>query len=271
MIGLNMVLRFGRWMAAPRPVVNTGLYPTKKSNSFTPGRIQATIVGSGAVVMLAVVAVTAFRVVPLAVPSASVAPSIQVSPTPKLVTPVSSQLIYRAAVPGPGCDEGSAHWALVPPDANVQCDSAGLQVAVNPNASVVLEFIPPGPTIPEDYQVSARVDLTDLPSGCAGIISRVSNEGFYEDDICHDGRWFIFLNTGSSQLIGQGTAQPQAAYTITVKVQGSNLTLSINDITMSHISDTTLRISDSINVSLNNLGDAAGVVVVGNFIYRPVL
>jgi hypothetical protein len=219
-------------------------------------------------VMLAVIAVAALWVVPLAGRSAGgghpVVTPFRVTPTPRPEAP------YQAQVPGPGCDSGGASWTLVPSDASVQCGSAGLAVTVDPNVPVTLQFVPPGLIFASNYQISARVDLGGLSSGCAGLITRASSQGFYEDDICNDGSWSVFLNTGSTEAIDQGTTASGSVYDIAVQVQGTTLILSINGTTLPAVVSTALTSSDFVGVSINNLGNTTGQATVSNFIYRPL-
>jgi hypothetical protein len=282
LVGLSLALRLGRWLALQRSAARHGpssIVPSRPSHPVaalhTAGRVQAAIIGSGMSVMLVILVLTIFWAVPLAegsarnVPTLTPSPNAKSLPTPPTVSP-SPQAPYRASIPGPGCDGGGGHWTLVPPDAETQCEAAWTQVALSANASVVLQFVPPEQPIASNYQVAAQVGMGSLSSGCAGLITRASAKGFYEVDICTDGRWFVFVNTSSAQLIGQGTTLPATSYTLSVDMRGNNLTVSINGVTMPAVSDTTLVTSDFIGVSLNNLGDSAGTASVSDFTYQPL-
>jgi hypothetical protein len=108
MVLLGFVLRFGPWLATRRTGVRTGARP---AGQIALASAQTGIFGVGLAALLAVVAPTTWRVVPLAVGGVPSSTPAGGGPTPT-ATPGSA--VYRARVPGPGCDAGGAQWTLVP-------------------------------------------------------------------------------------------------------------------------------------------------------------
>jgi hypothetical protein len=160
-----------------------------------------------------------------------------------------------------------------PAGAPAICEPAGLSVSLDPNTSVVLQFVPPTQVISASYQVAARVDMSNLQSGCAGIITQASSQGFYEDDICTDGSWFAFVHMGSAQLIGQGTTAPASSiFSISVQVVGNTPTLFFNGTALPTpaSSATALVSSDFLGISLNNLSNTTGTITISDFVYQPL-
>jgi hypothetical protein len=183
LIGLSLVLRFTGWLALQRPMTYAPDSRTTTSQTLLVRGIQATIIGAGGVALVAVLALTAFWIVPRAEQSARLAPLLitpspgtQIVGTPSNRPPLAP---YQAQVPGPGCDSAGANWAIAPAGTQAVCRLAGLQVSLEPNASVVLQFIPPEQSITANYQVSAQVDMSGMVSGCLGIINEVSSQGIY--------------------------------------------------------------------------------------------
>jgi hypothetical protein len=266
MVLLGFVLRVGAWLATRQPTVHATHGATVPARKSLLADSQAAILGIGLVALLGVIALTTWRVVPLAVAGAQSGPPTRGTPV-STTTPAS--FAYRAHAPGPGCDTDGAQWTLVPPDASAQCGPSGLRVSVDASSSVLLGFAPPGGRIPADYQVAVRVDLSAFASGCVGIITRASIQGFYEADLCADGEWGIFRKTGATQQIGQGIIAPATIATIVVVMQGAHLTFSVDGSTLGTITDATLTASDFIDLAFNNLGNAASSAVVSDFVYQP--
>jgi hypothetical protein len=280
LIGLNLAERLCTWMALQHPV-----RPVKQPSAGTLDTallargIQSIILGAGAVGMIVVLALTAFRVVPLADGQQRPAPLTVNPPAPRSTTaptpstPLGAESPYLAQVPGPSCDPGGAQWSFVPAGAPAACEPAGLAVSLDPNTSVTLQFVPPARVIASSYQVSAQVDMSGAPGACTGIVTQASATGFYEDDICTDGSWYAFINLGSSQLIGQGTTYAaSSSFTIGVQVRGNTPTLFFNGIALPTPASGTVALvsSDFLGISLNNLMNTAGTITISDFVYQPL-
>jgi hypothetical protein len=281
MIGLSLALRLRGWMVLQRPVRR--VTPASAGTLYTAAPlargIQAIILGTGAVVMVVVLALTAFRAVPLADGQQRPAPLTVTPPVPRSTTaptPSSTPVAespYRAQVPGPSCDPGGAHWSFVPAGAPSICEPAGLMVSLDPGTSVVLQFVPPTQVIASSYRVSAQVNMSGLSGGCTGIITQASAVGFYEDDICSDGSWSAFVNLGSAQLLGQGmTSTASSVFSIGVQVQGNTPTLFFNGTALPTPSGGPVALvsSDFLGISLNNLANTAGTIIISDFVYQPL-
>jgi hypothetical protein len=280
LIGLNLAQRLCAWMALQRPMrpMRVSSAETLVTSPLARG-IQAIILGCGSAVVVAVLALTALRVVPLADGQQRPAPSTVTPPGPRSTTaptpsnPPATQTPYRAQAPGPGCDPGGARWSMVPMGAPAICEPAGLTVSLDPGTSVVLQFVPPTQVIASSYQVSAQVNMSSLPSGCTGIITQASEQGFYEDDICTDGSWFAFVNLGSAQVIGQGTTSAASSvFTLGVQVRDNTPTLFFNGAALPTPTSGTVALvsSDFLGISLNNLANTAGTITISDFVYQPL-
>jgi hypothetical protein len=281
LIGLNLALRLRAWMAVQRPVrrMTSASATTLETAAPLARGTQAIILGTGAAVMVVVLALTAFRVVPLAdgqqrrAPSTVTSPGARSTTAPTPSNPPASESSYRAQVPGPSCDPGGAQWSIVPVGTPAVCEPAGLVVSLDPGTSVVLQFVPPARVIASSYQLSAQVNISDLPGGCIGIITQASAVGFYEDDICSDGSWSAFVNLGSAQLIGQGTTLAATSnFTIGVQVRGDTPALFFNGTALYSPPSGTVALdsSDFLGISLNNLANTAGTITISDFVYQPL-
>jgi hypothetical protein len=281
LIGLNLAQRLRAWIALQRPARPVKVSSAVTLDTATPlaRSIQAIILGTGAAVMVVVLALTVFRVVPLADGQQRLAPVTVTPPGPHSTTvpapsnPPVAESPYRAQAPGPGCDPGGAHWTMVPVGTAVECEPAGLAVSLDPNTSTVLQFVPPEQIIASSYQLSVHVDMSSDANGCTGIVTQASAAGFYEDDICTDGSWYAFVNLGSAQLIGQGTTYTaSSSFTIGVQVRGNTPTLFFNGTALPAPASGTVALvsSDFLGISLNNLANSAGTITLSDFVYQPL-
>jgi hypothetical protein len=193
---------------------------------------------------------------------------------------------YKAAVPGPGCDSGTANSSAVPiadssatavrPIASwsvtaggpisTQCLSTGLQITDNPQATgrVVFSLTPS----PQNYSISVHINFTGF-NGCGGIETRFTSSGDYINNVCSNGAWFIDrFDHQENPLIG-GQVAPATAYTIEAASDGANQRFSINGVQVGSVSDSVFS-GGTATLELHNLSSAKQSAVFSDFIFTPL-
>ena len=180
---------------------------------------------------------------------------------------------YRAHTPGPNCDTGGAQWALlVPVAASIQCKSAGMQLNARAQSQGELAFTPPGSNFPQNYGVSVQIDLSQMPAGCAGFELRAMGENSYGYGICANGSWEIYLLLGNKvHALASGSNSPATAYTMEAAVNGSNLRLALNGVTVGTASNAILTTTAFLAFGFSNGDRQTGAVVFSNFVFTPLL
>ncbi|HXZ72099.1 MAG TPA: hypothetical protein VEH31_14705, partial [Streptosporangiaceae bacterium] len=99
---------------------------------------------------------------------------------------------YLATRPGPGCDKGTARWALMTPRyTQISCPAGGTVLTVEARRYGWLDFTPPGGIFPAGYQISVRANLRQMRRGCAVIGTRMVAADGVLDEVCPNGAWFI--------------------------------------------------------------------------------
>ena len=186
--------------------------------------------------------------------------------------PASQPTIYRTLTPGPNCDTGGAQWALlVPVEASIQCRPTGMQVEARAQSQGELAFTPPGSIFPRNYQASVQIDLSQMPAGCAGFELRAMGENSYGYGICANGFWEIYLLQGNKvHVLASGSVPRATAYTMEAAVDGSNLRLTLNGVTVGTASNAMLTTTAFIAFGFSNGSRQAGAVVFSNFVFTPL-
>jgi hypothetical protein len=221
--------------------------------------VQLAIVGSGALAIVLVAILTCGYVLPRA---AAQGAATALAP-------------YKATIPGPACDHGGAAWIVLPGhEEQLHCLATGLQITAGANADELVSFHPPGRQFPQNYRVTVQVDMSSLPDGCASIYTRYSVAGYYENDICLNGMWFLFhrdLANNQSITLARGQVGVSATYTIEATADGSNQRFAINGVEVSTVSDPTFTATDFIVLDVRNLSKTAeGSAVFSNFVFTPL-
>ncbi len=179
---------------------------------------------------------------------------------------------YFAAAPGPGCDRGTAQWAVLdPPQARVGCQATGTALAVPIGGRGDLGFTPPDGTFPADYSVSLTVNLRRLPGGCVLIGVRMTGVNGYRDGICSNGGWFIDVAAGSDRSTLDHGAVPEAgAYKIETTTDGDEQSLAVNGVTVARVRNSALANTAYLLVEAADRGPGAGAAVLSDFAFTPL-
>lgn len=246
-------LRLWRWPAERRLPAFLAQRTTLADASATTQRV---IVGAGALAIIAISIITAVSVVPRALVAVN----------------AQALTVYRAATPGPGCDKGTAQWALVPGAGTITCLPSGMRLSVAADRDAIVEFHPPGSIYPANYSVAVRADMSAMRDGCAEILTRDEGTGFYILGICTDGAWHIFrynIDTGKADILKAGKVQPARSYSLTATVNGSRQTLAIDGIAVGQTTDSTLQGGEA-ELLVSNAGTQTGSVVFSDFVFAPL-
>ena len=114
---------------------------------------------------------------------------------------------YQTANPGQGCDKSGGQWATPAQfgdsDTTVACGAQGTQVAFTATTQNIsrLRFFGTDGTLPKNYAVTVKADMSQLNGGCAGIYTRGSDKGTYRFFVCDDGTWEAdFVDTSGAVL-----------------------------------------------------------------------
>lgn len=247
---------------------------SSSSSSSSAGRVsplatRRLIVGGGAIGFVAVTAVLLVTALPQL-------PRLLYQP-------------YSAAVPGPDCDPGAATWSLNRPEGGVStaCGVAGgfgMRVAAGKGGAVW--FVPPSGVFSQNYRASVRVNLDDLASGCAGIMTRDTLApvhvqpltfvgGAFDNFLCvqRGSPWVVWrmsrLYEHTSTQLAVGTVPRAGSYLLEVVTAGAVQRLVVNGVSVGSVSDMVLAGTRHVDLSVGNNDGTAGSVVFSNFMYRP--
>lgn len=184
---------------------------------------------------------------------------------------IPSTLVYRTDKPGPNCDTRGGIWIAEPGSPTPACLAEGLQLTANPGDFTLLGFLPPSGLTSKDYHVSVRVAFDQR--GCAGLTTRGSERGYYQQQICADGAWSLLrrdLSNGLPHYLAIGNVTPTPAYALDITDSGSQLTMAINSVTVASVTDTQFP-DGFINLAVFNLeGSASASATFSEFVYAPM-
>jgi hypothetical protein len=193
----------------------------------------------------------------------------------------SSQITYRAHIPGAACDKGGAQWALMNPlEAQVACHSDGMQLKVQSRQQGLVAFTPPGGIFPRNYGVSVQIDPSALLAGCVGIETRATACDYYWNGLCKEGSlvtWKIAMaqsDTRGSNFIfttkASGQLAPASTYTLEATADGSQQQLAINGSEVGTLSDTTLSTTAFVALQVETFLGGPASASFSNFVITPL-
>jgi hypothetical protein len=174
---------------------------------------------------------------------------------------------YIAAVPGPDCDKGGAHWSVAPgqPIA-IGCGPKGLRVGAGPRAQGDLQFVPASGIFTQNYRVWVHVTFSRGFDGCATINTRSTAVGHYLNDICSDHSAAILrISPPSDAQLAEGPVEPAAGYTLEAISRGSSQRISVGGVTIGSAVDGQLSGTAFIGLGIINEGTIPGSVVFSDF------
>ena len=169
----------------------------------------------------------------------------------------TSPMTYSSRIPGYNCDKGAGQWQPIA-DTNspgaIHCQPGGMQLVAPANSKTITEedFYWLNGHFPQNYKVSARIDVSAAGNGCAALGTRESDYtsayGSYDFVICPDGSWAIVLITSEFRILAQGTTYAQNAYTLTAESKGSAQSLYVDGQLIKTVNDTSLTDTDHISL-----------------------
>lgn len=191
------------------------------------------------------------------------------------------QTSYTAHIPGYGCDQGTGQWQPLADrrvdTGNLQCLPNGMQLTYPGNTRFIQEedFYWLNGHFPQNYQVSASIDVRNAGGSCAGLGTRMNPEdeqfGSYVFIICPDGSWQIALVTNSFQNLAEGQVNAQNVYTITATANGSSQSLSINGRLITTITNSQLKNTDHLSLLVGlYTTDKSASATFSNFVFTPL-
>lgn len=185
--------------------------------------------------------------------------SAQTIATATALAQKAAHISYSARVPGYNCDKGAGQWQPMADLNNfgkLSCHSNGMQLTKPANAKIIAEedFYWLNGHFPQNYKVSAQVDVSEANQGCAGLGTRERSDtdsyGSYDFVICSDGSWAIVLITNKFQTLAQGTIYAQSTYTLTAQSNGSAQSLYIDGNLIKTVHDTHLTGTDHLSLDV---------------------
>ncbi len=188
------------------------------------------------------------------------------------------QISYMALVPGFGCDKGAGQWkpASEAEDyVTTRCLPNGLAVSQGSTEQYVgrVSFYWLNGNFPANYQVKARIDVSGLNGGCAGIRTRTGEQtGGYVFLVCSDGAWQIEIidSNGNGHQLAQGQVTQRSSYSMEATSNGPIQSLSLDGVQVASVSDKTYTTTDDIELTLSLLQGSAGTAVFSNFVFMPL-
>ncbi len=181
--------------------------------------------------------------------------------TPQIVATATAQAQanlqkpYTARIPGYNCDKGAGQWqplADMPWEkAVLHCLPTGMRLTEPGNTATIGEedFYWLNGNFPQDYKVSAKIDVSAANDGCAGLGTRADRDGnSYGFIICADGLWAIVSLAKKSHIIVHGWVNAQSVYTMTAESKGTSQSLFIDGHLIKTINDSHLKNTDHISL-----------------------
>ncbi len=185
---------------------------------------------------------------------------------------------YMTPVPGFGCDKGEGQWkpASEAEDyVTTHCLSNGLAVSQGSSAKYAgrVSFYWLNGNFPANYKVKARIDVSGLNGGCAGIGTRTGEQaGGYAFFVCSDGTWQIisYDSNGHAHQLAQGQVAQRSSYNMEATSNGPIQSLSLDGAQVASVSDKTYTTTDHIELTLYRPQGSAGTAVFSNFVFMPL-
>ena len=204
--------------------------------------------------------------------------------TPAVVATATAQAAkddqapYLALVPGFGCDKGAGQWkpASEAEDyVTTRCLPNGLAVSQGASAQYLgrVSFYWLNGNFPANYTVKARINVSGLNGGCAGIGTRTGEQaGGYAFFVCSDGSWQIvsFDSNGNGHQLVQGQVAQRSSYSMEATSKGFIQSLSLDGVQVASLSDKTHTTTDHIEFILSHLQGSAGTAVFSHFVFMPL-
>ena len=186
---------------------------------------------------------------------------------------------YTAAIPGPGCDTGTAQWAAPAlfgvTDTPLSCGANGLVESQDATATseTGARFYWLDGHFTANYSLSATIQTSQLGGGCAGFSARSTVNGRYGFFVCDgDGSWYIAREPQGSKsvLLKEGTVPVKATHTMKVTVSGSALTLVIDNKTVGSATDVNYTTTRYVQLLMFAGDHVAGSATFSNFVFTPL-
>lgn len=220
----------------------------------------------------AVVSYDQFSFTPLGSPALSID---QAAATATAQATQAIQTAYVAALPGPGCDKGSAQWA--PPlalglDGTVTCDATTMTLAKDTKTgdSTYVGYFGQLGLLPANLKVEVTVNTSKLGGGCATIVTRKTDKGSYIFAICQDGSWDInvFLNGVKTKLRG-GFVPVATTYALAVTDNGGTKSFTLNGLSAT-TTNTVLTDTGVVELGVITAPGGTGSAAFSNFKVTPI-
>ncbi len=198
---------------------------------------------------------------------------------PTYVDPTATRTPYQANVPGFGCDHGSAQWApSVTFDQNnnpvtMQCLSGGLKMSQPDGAKYIgaENFYWLNGNFPADYSVEAQIDVSNLQDGCAGFLTRRSEQGNYSFYVCQNGSWIVERYDTSAQKnqdLAHGFVDQRSSYHLVATSKGSMQELTIDGQQVASVTDQKYTTTDFLSLAVST--QHAGSAVFSHFVFTSL-
>lgn len=189
----------------------------------------------------------------------------------------SAHTAYKARVPGYGCDQSAGQRQPLADEeisGKLHCTPGGMQLTAPANAQTITEeiFYWLNGHFPQNYKVSATIDMSATYNGCAGLGTRTNEHGSsYVFIICASGVWQIALLTDTLHLLAQGQVNAQNVYIITAKADSSSQSLYINGQLIKTVHDSHLKNTTRLSLLVGlYLSSRANTATFSNFIFTPL-
>jgi hypothetical protein len=204
-------------------------------------------------------------------------PEARATATAQVAT--ASRTPYVAAVPGFGCDTGGGQWkpASVASDyVTTRCLPQGLAVSEGASENYIgsISFYWLSGNFPANYKVKARIDVSGLAGGCAGLVTRIDGQSLegYNFSICADGSWQIerYDSNGKLHQLAQGQVAQHSAYTVEATSNGPSQSLALDGAQVGSVSDKTYTTTDHLELFVSPPQGSAGSAVFSNFVFTPL-
>jgi hypothetical protein len=183
----------------------------------------------------------------------------------------SADQSYQATVPGVGCDDGDATWAILPPaPLGVACTPGALQITVAAGRTNAVSFVPPDGYFAGDYRLSVHVNFGGLASGCLTLETRVTTAGYYWANVCSQGTWTIDRSDGAVlTALSDGLIAPAQSHTVQVTAQGASQRLAIDGRQVAVVADPRYTRTAQLVIGVQNLTGQPGQAGLSNFTFTP--
>ena len=183
----------------------------------------------------------------------------------------SADQSYQATIPGVGCDDGDATWAILPPaPLGVACTPGALQITVAAGRTNAVSFVPPDGYFAGDYRLSVHVNFGGLASGCLTLETRVTTAGYYWANVCSQGTWTIDRSDGAVlTTLSDGLIAPAQSHTVQVTAQGASQRLAIDGRQVAVVADPRYTRTAQLVIGVQNLTGQPGQAGLSNFTFTP--